>query len=85
LADLQWMVYLHNWSPVSYRSSTGQGKFAVSARNSRTKSSGKCKIVRKVVDGITCNSRIRFDVGKSEVEVTRSAGLCVPSRLITDE
>jgi len=28
LAELQRMVYPHKWSPVSCRSSTGQGKFA---------------------------------------------------------
>jgi len=28
LADLQWMVYPHKWSPISCRSSAGQGKFA---------------------------------------------------------
>jgi len=28
LVDLQWTVYPHKWSPVSYRSSAGQGKFA---------------------------------------------------------
>jgi len=28
LADLQQTVYRHNWSPVSCRSSAGQGKFA---------------------------------------------------------
>jgi len=28
LADLQQTVYAYKWSPVSYMSSTGQGKFA---------------------------------------------------------
>jgi len=28
LADLQWTVYPHKWSPISCRSSIGQGKFA---------------------------------------------------------
>jgi len=28
LADLQWMVYPHKWSPVRCRSNAGQGKFA---------------------------------------------------------
>jgi len=28
LADLQQMVYPHKWSPVSYRLTAGQGKFA---------------------------------------------------------
>ena len=28
LADLQWTVYPHKYSPISCRSSTGQGKFA---------------------------------------------------------
>jgi len=46
LADLQWTVYPHKWSPISWRSSVRQGKFAGRDQCSSQGSSSTCVCVK---------------------------------------